>query len=126
MNMHELAKKVELGLSRHSLPFGTAGKCIGCPYLHDNHCSNLLSSDALKVVRYWKGKYESTLLATPTMILHTNPEPSIVKNDSSDIQKAEKYTKAMKKAGNAAKFATEALRETTQALRELKEELKND
>lgn len=118
-----LTQNVIRGFNAHQIV--GSGACSTCPYYGKSRCSASLMSDAIKVIDYWKGKYESTLLATPPMILNVNQEPSIIKVESADIQKVEKYTKAMKKAGNAAKFATEALRETTQALRELKEELDN-
>lgn len=122
--MDKLTDDVLRGLKAHQIIANNA--CSSCPYYGRVNCSLRLSEDAVKVVKYWRDRYEGTVLNTPPVILNVAPEPSIVKIEQVDIKNAEKYTKAMAKAGNAAKFATEALRETTQALRELKEELDNE
>jgi phage FluMu protein Com len=55
------------------------------------------------------------------MILHTNPEPSIVKIDSVDIKKTLKYSEALQKVADAGNKASEALRDVIEVIKGLKE-----
>ena len=120
--MDKLTQKVKDGLAHHSL-IGF-GSCDGCPYINRPSCAASLSEDALKVVDYWKDKYESTLLQEPVMILNI-PNQKIV-SDPIDIRTTLKEAEALRKMADAGNKASEALREVTSALKDLKEKLDNE
>lgn len=123
MYIKELTEKVKLGRECHNTNDHVIG-CNVCPYLHEKNCVHNLVSDALEIADYWKGKYESTLLATPPMILHTDPAP--IRIEPVDIKSTLKSIKTMERLEKVAKKATEALDEASEAIRALKEELEND
>ena len=121
--MDKLTLKVKDGLMHHQY---ATKPCDGCPYKCGPmpfSCSSRLAEDALKVIDYWKGKYENTVLQQPMMILH-NPEP--IRIEPVDIRSTLKSIEAMKRLEKVAKRATESLSEASEAIHALKEELKDD
>ena len=122
--MDKLTQKVKDGLTHHQY---ATKPCHGCPYRDQNtpfSCSSKLAEDALKVIDYWKGKYENTELDTPPMTLNVAPEP--IRIEPVDIRSTLKSIKAMERLEKVAKKATESLGEASEAIRALKEELEND
>ena len=118
-DIDKLTDNVIRGLNAHQMT--CYGACDTCPYFGRNQCLANLLEDALKVINHWKGKYESTLLNTPPMILNVNQEPSIIKVESSDIKKTLKYSEALQKLADSGKQASEALNDVTKALKDFKE-----
>lgn len=122
MEMKKLIEKVNAGLMMHGDEYC---KCSQCPYAVGDDvlvpmCSERLARDAAKVIAYWKAKYESTLIAQPTMILH---DPAPIRIEPVDVKATLKAIKAMNRMEDAAKAATEAMHEATRSVRELRKEL---
>lgn len=121
--MDILTQKVKDGLMYHQ---NATKPCDGCPYECGTtpfSCSSKLAEDALKVIDYWKGKYENTILQQPMMILH-DPQP--IRIEPVDIRSTLRSIKTMERMEKVAKKATEALNEASEAIRVLKEELTDD
>ena len=113
-----LTNKVLGGLEIHS---ADTVRCYLCPYNDDlTNCGSRMAADASKVIKYWKGKYESTVLQQPKIILHdTNP----IRIEPVDIRSTLKSIKTMERLEKIAKNATNAINEATEAIHALKEEV---
>ena len=121
--MDKLTQKVKDGITYHTIT--CSGACSSCPYKDSfGQCIRAILNDAFKVIDYWKGKYENTVLNTPPMILNVAPEPICI--EPVDIKSTLKSIKAMERLEKVAKKAAESLGEAGEAIRALKEELEDD